>query len=60
MPTLQWLTRDQDIRASRSAPYRLLEEIAELSYGDDDAGNMLIQGDNLDALRLSCRSTQGR
>ncbi|WP_172613307.1 site-specific DNA-methyltransferase [Brucella sp. 10RB9215] len=32
-------------------PYRLLEEVPELGYGDRDTGNMLIQGDNLDALK---------
>jgi hypothetical protein len=33
------------------APYRLLEEIPDLSSGNRDTGNMLIQGDNLDALK---------
>jgi adenine-specific DNA-methyltransferase len=51
MPILQWLTRDDDIRTASAVPYRLLEEIPELGYGDRDAGNMLIQGDNLDALK---------
>ena len=51
MPTLQWLTRDADVRAAEKVPYRLLEEVLELGYGDRDAGNMLIQGDNLEALK---------
>ena len=51
MPTLQWLTRDDDIRTASAVPYRLLEEVPDLGYGDRDAGNMLIQGDNLDALK---------
>lgn len=51
MPLLHWLTRDQDIHAATHAPYRLLEEVASHSHGDRDAGNMLIQGDNLDALK---------
>lgn len=51
MPTLHWLTRDDDIRAAGAAPYRLLEEVPDLGYGDRDAGNMLIQGDNLEALK---------
>jgi adenine-specific DNA-methyltransferase len=29
-------------------PYRLLEEVPDLSAGDATADNMLIQGDNLD------------
>ena len=51
MPTLNWLTRDADIHAVASVPYRLLEEATDLSTGDPDAGNMLIQGDNLEALK---------
>ena len=51
MPTLQWLTRDQDLSAADKVPYRLLEEVPDLSIGDRETGNMLIQGDNLDALK---------
>ncbi len=51
MPTLHWLTRDKDIRAAASVPYRLLGESADMSAGDVDAGNMLIRGDNLEALK---------
>lgn len=49
MPILQWLTREQDIRAAGKAPFRLLEEAGQ--YGDPAAQNMLIQGDNLEALK---------
>ena len=51
MPTLNWLTRDTDIHAAAHVPYRLLEEAPDLSTGDLDASNMLIQGDNLEALK---------
>ena len=51
MPTLRWLTRDDDMRAAGKVPYRLLEEVPELGHGARDAGNMLIQGDNLEALK---------
>ena len=51
MPTLRWLTRDEDIGASSRAPWRLLEDAPELSGGAADAQNMLIQGDNLEALK---------
>ena len=51
MPILDWLTRNEDIQASKHVPYRLLEEAPELSYGDKDSGNMLIHGDNLEALK---------
>jgi adenine-specific DNA-methyltransferase len=51
MPLLHWLTREQDIHAASETPYRLLEEVLELSSGERDTANMLIQGDNLDALK---------
>ena len=51
MPTLQWLTRDKDIRSAASVPYRLLGEVSELSISEPDSGNMLLQGDNLEALK---------
>lgn len=51
MPTLQWLTRDSDIHAAARVPYRLLEEDPGLSVGALDSGNILIQGDNLKALK---------
>ena len=51
MPLLHWLTRDDDIHAATRTPYRLLVEVQELSHGDRNTGNMLIHGDNLDALK---------
>ncbi|MES9902808.1 MAG: site-specific DNA-methyltransferase [Sedimenticola sp.] len=51
MPYLNWLTRDEDIRTARKAPYRLLEEVPEHSAGEPSTQNMLIQGDNLEALK---------
>ena len=60
MPTLRWLTRDEDVRAAEKVPYRLLEEVPELGFGDRDSGNMLIQGDNLDALKALLPYYAGR
>lgn len=51
MPTLQWLNREESINKSNKVPYRLLEVDESLSYGDKNTENMLIQGDNLDALK---------
>src|SRR3989337_4512120 len=50
MPTLNWLTRGEDIRAAGKAPYRLLEAVPEHSAGSASE-NMLIHGDNLEALK---------
>ncbi len=51
MPTLHWLNDDEARRATRAVPYRLLEEDPALSYGDPQTQNILIQGDNLAALK---------
>jgi adenine-specific DNA-methyltransferase len=51
MPLLSWFNRDADLTRAALAPYRLLEPITKMSYGDEDAPNMLIEGDNLDALK---------
>ncbi len=51
MPYLSWLTREEDIRSASQAAYRLLEEVPEHGAGDPNSENMLIQGDNLEALK---------
>lgn len=51
MPILQWLNREESIRKTGNVPYRILKVDDELSHGDVETDNMLIQGDNLDALK---------
>lgn len=51
MPWLEWLDRKKDLERAQHVPYRLLEPVPDLSVGDPEAGNMLVQGDNLDALK---------
>ncbi|MBB1060589.1 site-specific DNA-methyltransferase [Marilutibacter spongiae] len=51
MPWLEWHNRNDDLKATAKTPYRLLQPIQSLSHGDEDAPNMLIQGDNLEALK---------
>jgi adenine-specific DNA-methyltransferase len=60
MPTLNWLTREADLQKSRCATYRRLEPILEMGYGDPAAGDLLIQGDNLDALKALLPYYAGR
>ncbi|MBI4949309.1 MAG: site-specific DNA-methyltransferase [Deltaproteobacteria bacterium] len=59
MPILNWLTRDEDIKTSGKAPYRLLEAVPEHSAGSGGE-NMLIQGDNLEALKALLPYYAGR
>jgi len=51
MPTLNWLDRPRTLRQSARVPCRLLRADDALSCGDRGSGNMLIQGDNLHALK---------
>jgi adenine-specific DNA-methyltransferase len=51
MPILHWLNDEEARKVSSQIPYRLLEADPTLSYGDPDTANMLIQGDNLEALK---------
>ena len=60
MPTLNWLTRDEDIRTASRVPYRLLEEAPGLSAGDPHSENILLQGDNLEALKALLPFYAGR
>ncbi|NCT67444.1 MAG: site-specific DNA-methyltransferase [Rhodanobacteraceae bacterium] len=49
MPELTWLGERKARLAARQVPYRLLEAVSEV--GDAAADNLLIQGDNLAALK---------
>lgn len=51
MPILNWLGRDEALKTAAKTPYRLLKEVPELGYGDKSTDNMIIQGDNLEALK---------
>jgi adenine-specific DNA-methyltransferase len=51
MPTLDWIGKKAVINHHREVPYRLLRCDNSLSAGDPDAGNLIVQGDNLLALK---------
>ena len=52
MPELHWLGDGDAKRAARRVPYRLLTPVEQV--GDPAAQNLLIQGDNLEALKACC------
>ena len=61
MPTLDWLNRDEAFRIAERAPTRVLRpHPAGPSFGDAGAGNLLIQGDNLAALKALLPFYRGR
>jgi len=51
MPTLDWIGKKAVLTHHREVPYRLLKCDASLSVGDPGSGNLLVQGDNLLALK---------
>lgn len=51
MPTLDWIGKQAVLHHHRDVPYRLIHCDKDLSAGDPDAGNLLVQGDNLEALK---------
>jgi adenine-specific DNA-methyltransferase len=60
MPILHWLDRDKHIAAADNVPYRLLEADDAQSAGDPETPNMLIHGDNLEALKALLPYYAGR
>ncbi len=51
MPTLNWIGKQAVVQHHKEVPFRLIEPDAELSCGAADSGNLIVQGDNLHALK---------
>jgi adenine-specific DNA-methyltransferase len=51
MPVLDWIGKKAVVNHHREVPYRLIHCDKDKSVGDPDAGNLLVQGDNLEALK---------
>jgi site-specific DNA-methyltransferase (adenine-specific)/adenine-specific DNA-methyltransferase len=51
MPTLNWLGKEAVVEHHKQVPFHLLKYNSKLSVGDADSGNLLIEGDNLLALK---------
>ena len=43
MPILNWLNNEQAVTTAKNCSYRLLNQVPELSCGDQDSDNMLFQ-----------------
>jgi adenine-specific DNA-methyltransferase len=50
MPTLNWIGKDAVVNHHKEVPFRLLKCNDKLSVGEE-SGNLLVQGDNLEALK---------
>jgi len=60
MPTLNWIGKEAVVKHHKEVPFRLLEPVPELScpplfleegLGVRESGNLIVQGDNLHALK---------
>ena len=51
MPTLDWIGEKAVVNHHREVLYRLIHCDGALSAGDSDAANLLVQGNNLEALK---------
>lgn len=49
MPTLNWIGKEKVVNHHNEIPYRVLEK--KYCYGDNQNDNMIIHGDNLEALK---------
>lgn len=61
MPTLNWIGKDKVVNHHLDVPFRTLEkQYTFASNGGDGDGNMIIHGDNLDALKALLPMYEGR
>ena len=51
MPTLDWIGKEAVIEHHKHVPFHLLRCNPDLSVGQAGSGNLLVQGDNLLALK---------
>lgn len=63
MPTLNWMGKEKVVNHHRDVPYRVLERVPEKGVLDSrgsDCGNMVIHGDNLEALKALLPEYEGK
>lgn len=51
MPTLDWIGKKAVVNHHQEVPYHLLRDVPELGCGPADSGNLIVEGDNLTALK---------
>ena len=60
MPKLRWVDDDKARNAVSNVVMKILREDKSLSYGDPKSGNVLVHGDNLEALKALLPFYAGR
>jgi DNA modification methylase len=51
MPTLNWIGKDAVVNHHLHVPFQLLKDVPALACGEPGDGNLIVQGDNLVALK---------
>jgi adenine-specific DNA-methyltransferase len=51
MPTLNWIGKDAVATHHRQIPFHLLKDVGGLACGEPGSGNLIVEGDNLTALK---------
>ncbi|MBI2918637.1 MAG: site-specific DNA-methyltransferase [Chloroflexi bacterium] len=51
MPTLNWIGKEAVVTHHQQVPYHLLKDVPDLACGGPGSGNLIVQGDNLVALK---------
>lgn len=51
MPTLDWIGKKAVVNHHNEVPFHLVKEVPDLSVGEPGSGNLLVEGDNLLALK---------
>jgi site-specific DNA-methyltransferase (adenine-specific)/adenine-specific DNA-methyltransferase len=60
MPTLNWIGKEAVVNHNLQEPFHLLKDVPDLACGAPGSGNLIVQGDNLVALKalLPCYGGQ--
>lgn len=58
MPTLEWIGKDKVVNHHQQVPYRVLDE--KYTYNAEQSDNMIIRGDNLEALKALLPKYEGK
>jgi len=51
MPTLTWIGKEAVVNHHQQVPFHLLKDVPQLACGEAGDGNLIVQGDNLVALK---------
>jgi adenine-specific DNA-methyltransferase len=60
MPTLNWIGKDKVINFHQKVPYRFLDKKYTYNSENEKSNNMIIHGDNLEALKSLLPKFEGK